>query len=82
VIEDAGIPTVVLGQLRRVLEMVKPPRMVVTNFPRGATVGAPGNYDQQREVLLDTLATLEEAEAPGELHLLPYDWEGGDCVKE
>jgi hypothetical protein len=76
VIEDAGIPTIVLGQLRRVLELVRPPRAVVTSFPRGATVGAPGNYAQQRQVLLDTLATLEEADTAGEMYALPYSWDG------
>ncbi len=76
IIEDAGIPTIVLGQLERVLQQVRPPRAVLTSFPRGATLGAPGNAEQQRQVLLDTLATLEEAETPGELYTLPYEWEG------
>jgi D-proline reductase (dithiol) PrdB len=75
-IEEAGIPTMVLGQLRRVLELVRPPRAVLTSFPRGATIGAPGNFEQQRQVLLDTLATLDEADTPGEIYPLPYSWDG------
>ncbi len=75
VVEAAGISTIVLGQTPRVLELIRPPRAVVTAFPRGATVGAPGNREQQRQVLLDTLATLEEAETPGEIYALPYSWE-------
>ena len=60
----------------RTIKRVKPPRAVLTRFPRGATVGAPGHHEQQRQVLLDTLATLEEAETAGELYPLPYRWEG------
>ncbi|GIX48246.1 MAG: hypothetical protein KatS3mg131_2457 [Candidatus Tectimicrobiota bacterium] len=65
----------VLGQTPHILEQVRPPRAVVTAFPRGATVGAPGNAEQQRQVLLDALAVLEEAETPGVLYVLPYRWE-------
>jgi D-proline reductase (dithiol) PrdB len=76
VIEAAGLPTIVLGQHEPALKRVKPPRAVLTRFPRGATVGAPGHHEQQRQVLLDTLATLEEAATAGELYPLPYRWEG------
>jgi len=44
-----------MGITHRVL----PPRAVYTRLNRGATLGAPGNADQQLRVLRATLALLE-----------------------
>lgn len=51
---------------------VKPPRSVVTPFPRGATLGAPGDRAQQRQVLLDAFTALQTMTEPGNLLELPY----------
>jgi D-proline reductase (dithiol) PrdB len=75
-IEQAGIPTVALANLRPRLERIQVPRAVLTRFPRGATVGPPNQPDVQRKVLRDALALLSEASAPGTLVDLPYRWEG------
>jgi len=51
---------------------VKPPRSVVTPFPRGATLGAPGDRTQQRQVLLDAFTALQTMTKPGSLLEPPY----------
>ena len=64
-----------LGSMRVPLLRVKPPRSVVTKFPRGATLGAPGDRATQRQVLLDAFAALQTMTEPGSLLELPYEWQ-------
>jgi hypothetical protein len=71
-VESIGIPTVAIGSMKAPLLRVKPPRSVVTPFPRGATLGAPGDRAQQRQVLLDALTALQKMAEPGSLLELPY----------
>lgn len=61
-IEEAGVPTVSLANMRGPVERVKPPRTLLTRFPMGQTAGPSGNADTQRAVLrgaLDLLATAD-----------------------
>jgi hypothetical protein len=50
------------------------PRAAGIEFPYGRPVGDVGDVDGQRDVLLRTLALLEEAQEPGELRHLPFTW--------
>ena len=50
------------------------PRAAAIEFPYGRPVGDVGDVDGQRDVLLRTLALLEEAQEPGELRHLPFTW--------
>jgi hypothetical protein len=74
-VEEIGVPTMTLGSMKAPLLRVKPPRSVVTKFPRGATLGAPGDRAMQRRVLLDAFAALHTMTAPGSLLELPYKWQ-------
>ncbi len=74
VIEEAGIPTVVVSTGRDLSSQVKAPRTVFVNFPMGNPFGRPFDAAQQRIVLLDALHALESVEVGGELIDLPYDW--------
>lgn len=55
-------------------QVVGTPRTVWVNFPRGATLGEPGNQKRQRQILLDALRALQEMRGAGSLWELPYTW--------
>jgi D-proline reductase (dithiol) PrdB len=74
VVEEAGIPTVVVSTGRDLSAQVKAPRTVFVNFPMGNPFGRPFDAVQQRKVLRDALAALESVEVGGALIDLPYDW--------
>ena len=66
-IEEAGVPTVSLSNLRGATRRVKPPRALLTRFPRGQTVGPAGDAATQRAVVCAALELLMPAREAGEL---------------
>jgi D-proline reductase (dithiol) PrdB len=74
VVEEAGVPTVVVSTGRDLSAQVKAPRTVFVNFPMGNPFGRPFDAVQQRAILLDALQALESVEVGGELLVLPYEW--------
>jgi D-proline reductase (dithiol) PrdB len=73
-IEEAGIATVYLGSCRDMMARVKAPRNVFVNFPLGHQCGKPNDEHMQNQILRDTLNYLAEAETPGGIKDLPYEW--------
>lgn len=73
-LEEAGIPTVVVSTARDISTQVKPPRTVFVNAPMGNTFGRPFDRPRQRAILLDALRMLETAAVGGTLVDLPYEW--------
>ncbi|MBI4789779.1 MAG: hypothetical protein HY782_22330 [Chloroflexi bacterium] len=68
-LEADGIPTVVIAVkafLPR-LEPMKIPRLVITHHPMGRPLGAPGDRERQREVIIAALKLLETATEGGTL---------------
>ena len=80
-VEQAGIPTVLVSTGRDLSAQVKPPRTVFVNFPMGNPFGRPHDADQQRTILLDALHALETIRHGGELVDLPYEWSEGFGLK-
>ncbi|MGH7935300.1 MAG: hypothetical protein ACREQN_19335 [Candidatus Binataceae bacterium] len=76
VVEEAGIPTVVVSTGRDLSSQVRPPRTAFVNFPMGNPFGRPFDAVQQRAVLLDALHVIESVKIGGELIDLPYEWGG------
>jgi D-proline reductase (dithiol) PrdB len=74
VIEEAGIPTVLVSTGRDLTFQVRPPRSVFVNFPMGNPFGRPGDREQQTRILLDALHLVETTHEGGVLADLPYDW--------
>ena len=74
VIEEAGIPTVLVSTGRDLTQQVLPPRSVFVNFPMGNAFGRPFDAETQRRILLDALGLVENATEAGALVDLPYDW--------
>jgi hypothetical protein len=57
VIENLGIPTLVIGTVLDIMTKVPPPRAVFVDHPVGRTFGRPGDPRKQEEIL--TLALVE-----------------------
>lgn len=74
VVEEAGIPTVVVSTGRDLSAQVRPPRTVFVNFPMGNPFGKPFDKVQQRTILLEALRALESIKHGGEMRDLPYQW--------
>jgi len=66
-IEEAGVPTVSLSNLKGATRRVRPPRALLTRLPRGQTVGAAGDAATQRTVVHAALDLLETAREGGEI---------------
>ena len=73
-LEEAGFSTVVLTPTYEFHQLVGIPRSVAIGYPYGRPVGQVGDRSGQREVLLRTLAFLEQAGEPGEVCHLPFEW--------
>ncbi|RMF92097.1 MAG: hypothetical protein D6736_04070 [Nitrospinota bacterium] len=79
VIEEAGIPTVVvlIRAFRHLAEEMKIPRTLVTRHLMGRPLGAPGDAERQRQVILAALRLLEEAKEGGTIVELPDPYRPG-----
>jgi hypothetical protein len=76
--EEAGIPTISLGNITDRMSFIKPPRALLVKFPRGSMLGEPGNAERQRRIILDALEALQTMTAPGTIQELPYRWRQQD----
>lgn len=63
-LESNGIPTVILGSARDVVEHCGVPRFLFTDFPLGNSIGRPYDVEMQRAVVWEALQVLETAVAP------------------
>ncbi|MBI3993496.1 MAG: hypothetical protein HY342_09495 [Candidatus Lambdaproteobacteria bacterium] len=73
-LESNGLPTVVLACARDITAAANPPRALFTDLPLGSTCGRPNEPENQREILRRGLALLHEAQRPGQIVDVPYDW--------
>jgi hypothetical protein len=71
--EAGGIPTVVIGvrAFRDRLAAMRLPRILITPYPMGRTLGAPNDDETQKKVILAALELLENASSPGTIVDLP-----------
>jgi hypothetical protein len=60
-----GVASTLTSWNAGITRLVGPPRATFTKLPRGSTLGHPHDNEQQRRVLEQTLALLEE-DAPVE----------------
>ena len=72
--EENGIATVVLTPMPEFHQAVGIPRSAAIEYPFGRLVGQVNDRDGQRDVLVQALAMLEEAQSPGEIRHLPFIW--------
>ena len=73
-LEANGIPTVIIGSARDVVEHCGVARFMFTDFPLGSPCGHPWVTDMQREVVSSALGLLESATAPRTTAVAPFAW--------
>ena len=73
-LEEKGFSTLVLTPTHEFHRAVGIPRSAAIAYPYGRPVGAVGDRESQRRVLLAALEVLVKARTPGEVHHLPFTW--------
>ena len=73
-LEAGGIPTVVMGCAKDIVESAGVPRFAFSDFPLGNGAGRPFDADSQAGVLGVALDLLETARAPRTTVQTPYRW--------
>lgn len=74
-LEAHGIPTVVVGSARDIVEQCGVPRFVFTDFPLGNPCGRPYDADMQRTIVGTALDLLETARFPRTTIQTPFRWD-------
>ena len=77
-VEEAGIPTISMGNAADRMAHIKPPRALFVNFARDSMFGEPDNVKRQRRIILDALDALKTMTEPGTIQELPYQWKRPD----
>jgi D-proline reductase (dithiol) PrdB len=80
-LEEHGIPTVVFGCARDIVEHCGVPRFVFTDFPLGNPTGRPFDAASQRDIVEMGVALLETATAPRTTVQSPYEWSADSTWK-
>ena len=73
--EANGLPTVVVGSARDIVEQCGVPRFVFTDFPLGNPAGKPYDAPMQRAILGMALDLLERARYPRTTVQTPFQWD-------
>lgn len=73
-LEANGIPSVILGSAKDIVEHCGVPRFVFSDFPLGNSAGKPNDLDSQSATLELALRVLESAPAPRTTVQSPQRW--------
>jgi hypothetical protein len=73
-LEANGIPTVIMGCAKDIVEQVGVPRFLFSDFPLGNPAGRPGDERSQRMTLQLALQILESAPGPRTTVQSPLHW--------
>ena len=74
-LEAAGIPTVVLGCAKDIVESAGVARFLFSDFPLGNSCGKPNEPATQREIVRMAVDLLESARAPRTTVQTPFRWD-------
>ena len=75
-LEANGLPTVILGSARDIVEHCGVPRFVFSDFPLGNSAGLPWDPEMQRQIVELGLELLESARHPRTTVQTPFVWTG------
>ena len=75
-LETNGIPTVICGSARDIVEQAGVPRLLFTDFPLGNPTGGPYDVPMQRSITSMALDLFESATAPATTVQAPFAWDG------
>ena len=81
-LEANGIPTVLIGSARDIVETCGVARLLFTDFPLGSPCGEPYNVDMQRRIVSMAFDLLESATEPRTTRVAPVEWSKGESWKE
>ena len=73
-VEADGIPTVIMGCAKDIVEHCGVPRFLFSDFPLGNSAGRPFDVESQRQTLELALRVLESAPAPRTTVQSPQRW--------
>jgi hypothetical protein len=73
-LEANGIPTVMLGCARDIVESAGVARFLFTDYPLGNSCGKPNDVENQRAIMGMALDLLESATAPRTTVQTPFRW--------
>ena len=73
-LEENGVPTVLMGSARDVVEECGVARFVFTDFPLGNPCGKPGDAEMQRSIVGTALDLLEKAWIARTTVQTPFRW--------
>ena len=77
-LEANGIPTVIVGSARDIVEHCGVPRFVFSDFPLGNPCGHPWDRDMQRATVRLALEVLATATGPRTTVRSPFAWKAED----
>jgi D-proline reductase (dithiol) PrdB len=75
VLEENGIPTVVIGSARDIVEECGVPRFLFSDFPLGNPCGKPEDSMMQRDMVGYAFDLLETARMPRTTVQAPFVWD-------
>ena len=81
-LEEAGVPTVVMGCAKDIVEYVGVPRFLFSDFPLGNPAGRPHDAESQYATLKLALDLLETATGPMTTLKNPLRWSDDHTWKE
>jgi D-proline reductase (dithiol) PrdB len=81
-LEENGLPTVIMGSAKDIVEECGVPRFVFTDFPLGNPCGKPWDREMQRAIVETALTLLERAWMPRITVQTPFIWENDDWRTE
>jgi hypothetical protein len=77
-LEANGIPTVIIGSARDVVEYCGVPRFLFTDFPLGNPCGHPWDREMQEKIVRQALDLLANAAGPRTTDKAPFAWKASD----
>ena len=80
-VEADGIPTLSMTSAFSITRSVNPPRAVFLDYPLGHTTGKALDTRLQRDIMMASLAAVEELDTPGAVKMLPFRWSADDDWK-
>jgi hypothetical protein len=81
-LESHGIPTVVVGAARDIVEECGVARFLFTDFPLGNPCGRPHDPEMQQQIVGMALDLLESATVPRTTVQTPFRWSDDDAWKD
>lgn len=73
-LEENGLPTVVLGSAKDIVEHCGVPRYYFSDFPLGNPCGAPWERAMQHAIVAGALELLTSAREPRVTVTAPFEW--------